>query len=112
MKYNKNLLHLDISSTGLSEAMLWFIGAALRRAKSLISLHLSGNPGVTPALKEYLHKRVRCKELETVNHIRLEKGSGIVPTLEHREMIAQKVREGVKVKKTLKYRRNESMLLD
>ena len=39
------MMHLDLSSTGLSSEMLREFGTALRRAKSLISLHLSGNPG-------------------------------------------------------------------
>ena len=37
------------------------IGAALRKAKSLLAIHLSGNPGVTPELKEYLYDRIRAK---------------------------------------------------
>ncbi len=40
--------------------MMYELGPALRRAKSIISLHLSGNPGIDDELKEYLHKRVHC----------------------------------------------------
>lgn len=76
MKYNKNLLHFDLSSTGLSEAMLWYIGTALRRAKSLVSLHLSGNPGVTKNVKDYLYKRVRCREIEDINHVKFDRLQG------------------------------------
>ena len=47
IKYNKNLLHLDLSYTGLDELTLMTIGSTLRRAKSLLSIHLTGNPGVT-----------------------------------------------------------------
>eukprot|EP00347_Sterkiella_histriomuscorum_P014450 403360819 len=57
IKYNKNLLHLDISNTGMTQPMLWSLGTALRRSRSLVSIHLSGNPGVTEQLKEYLHQR-------------------------------------------------------
>ena len=46
IKYNPKLLHFDISKTGLSKHQLIELGPALRRAKSLISLHASGNPGV------------------------------------------------------------------
>jgi hypothetical protein len=55
IKYNKTLIHFDLSSTGLNEGMVMHIGTALRRAKSLVSMHLSGNPGVTAQMKEYLH---------------------------------------------------------
>lgn len=60
IKYNKNLLHLDLTCTGLTDQMLRAIGTALRRARSILSLHLSGNPGITPALKSFLYQRIRC----------------------------------------------------
>ena len=63
IKYNKNLLHLDLSNTGMTEDMLWNIGTAMRRSRSMVALHLSGNPGVTQALKDYLEQRVRCKRV-------------------------------------------------
>jgi hypothetical protein len=36
------------------------IGASLKRGRSILSLHLSGNPGINNALKEYLSNRIRC----------------------------------------------------
>jgi len=55
--------------------MLWNIGSALSRAKSIISIHLSGNQGITPALKMMLKSRIRCKpEVAKKFHINLEKG--------------------------------------
>lgn len=54
IKYNRRLLHLDLSATGLSEPLLWCIGTSLRKSKSLISLHLSNNPGITKKLKDFL----------------------------------------------------------
>ena len=47
IKYNSRLLHFDLSYSGLTKRMLLPFGAALRRAKSLLCLHLSGNPGIT-----------------------------------------------------------------
>lgn len=52
IKRNKSLLHLDLSHTHLTEYMLWNIGKALSRARSVISVHLSGNRGITPTLKD------------------------------------------------------------
>lgn len=46
IKYNQNLLHVDLSNTGLTKRMLIEFGGALRKARSLICLHLSGNPGL------------------------------------------------------------------
>lgn len=54
IKRNKNLIHLDLSHTQLTEGMLWWIGSTLTRAPSLSSLHLSGNPGITSELKRQL----------------------------------------------------------
>jgi hypothetical protein len=44
----------------------------LRRAGSLLSIHLSGNPGLTEENREYLVKRIRCRpneDLERFNRI-------------------------------------------
>jgi len=46
IKYNKNLLHLDFSYTGMDEPTIMSIGSNLRRAKSLLAIHFTGNPGV------------------------------------------------------------------
>ena len=69
IKYNKNLLHLDLTQTGLNEKILWSFGTGLRRAKSLLSIHLTGNPGVSEGLKDYLFQRVRCKERVKENNL-------------------------------------------
>ncbi len=63
IKRNKNLIHLDLSHTQLTEGMLWWIGSTLTRAPSLASLHLSGNPGITSELKRQLQLRIRCKKM-------------------------------------------------
>ena len=60
IKRNRKLLHLDLSCTNLSEYMLWHIGKALSRARSVIAVHLSGNYGVTERLVELLPTRIRC----------------------------------------------------
>jgi hypothetical protein len=48
----------------MSEKILWYFGKALRRTKSLRAIHLSGNPGITKRLIDYLKKRVHCAEEE------------------------------------------------
>ena len=54
--------------------MLWKIGASLPRAKSLVSLHLSDNQGITPNLIEKLSKRVKCRELHFEKRVDLDAG--------------------------------------
>lgn len=41
--------------------MVTAMGTALRRAKSLIAVHLSGNPGCSQDTAEYLQQRVHCR---------------------------------------------------
>jgi hypothetical protein len=45
----------------LNELSIRVIGISLRRARSLESLHLSENPGVTLGVKDALFSRVKCK---------------------------------------------------
>lgn len=64
IKYNKRLMHLNLTNTGLTEYMIVQIGHSIRRAKSLNSVHLCSNPGSTTRVKEFLHKRVKCVPFE------------------------------------------------
>lgn len=36
----------------------------MRKAKSLLCLHLSGNPGLTPQVQEWVTQRIRCRPNE------------------------------------------------
>lgn len=48
----------------MSEQILWYFGKALRRTKSLRAIHLSGNPGISQRLIDYLKIRVHCSAEE------------------------------------------------
>ena len=74
IKRNKQLIHLDLTQTNLTEYMLWKLGSSLARAKSLVSIHFSGNQGITPALKHHLLSRIRCKEMPPEYKIGLDIG--------------------------------------
>lgn len=68
IKRNRSLLRLDLSNTGLSEKQLWHFGAALRRSKSIRSLHLSGND-ITEKLVDYLVERAHAHKVGHQNFI-------------------------------------------
>lgn len=70
MKHNSKLLHLNLSQTNLSRRMLEMIGPILRKARSMLALHLSGNPGVGQGLKDALHTRAHCAP--PVEHVHFE----------------------------------------
>lgn len=62
IKYNSNLLHVDLQGVGLTEYCLKMIGKALRKSRSVIGIHLSENPGLNDITKSYIFDRVRCKK--------------------------------------------------
>ena len=54
VKYNPNLIHLDLQNTGLMVPAIKQFGDLLTRAQSLKCLHLSGNDGVTEDTVKWL----------------------------------------------------------
>jgi hypothetical protein len=44
---NPELIHLDLSNTELTESMLIYLVDAIAESKSLMAVHLDGNPGLT-----------------------------------------------------------------
>jgi hypothetical protein len=62
IKRNKKLQHLNLDSTFMSEHMLFRICSSLTRSPSCLSLHCSGNPGITHRLKQMLWRRIRAKD--------------------------------------------------
>ena len=69
LKNNNKLIHLDLGNIGLTKNMLKQFGPALRRAKSLVALHLSGNPGIDNELKSILFSRIHCLPRFEINKI-------------------------------------------
>ena len=43
IKRSPSLIHLNLCCTGLYESLLIQFGKALRRSRSLLAIHLSGN---------------------------------------------------------------------
>ena len=46
IKHSRAMQHMDLTSTGLNTFLIKEIGNALRKARSLLCIHLSGNQGV------------------------------------------------------------------
>lgn len=57
---------MDITSTGLSSFIIKEIGTCLRRARSILSIHLSGNPGLNNENFDFLVNRLRCRPNEDI----------------------------------------------
>lgn len=62
VKYNPYLLHIDLTSTGLTRKQLMFFGKLLTRSQSLRSIHLSANPCLyDKEVLNWMQKRIRAK---------------------------------------------------
>lgn len=57
-------MHLNLSGMGMTSEMMSEFGRALRRTKSLVSLHLSQNNGDNLALRTHLVERAHVKTFE------------------------------------------------
>lgn len=64
IRYNKRLVHLDLTCTNISEAMFMQIIPGVKKTRSLMSIHLSGNPGVTNKVKQEALKILKAKTVE------------------------------------------------
>lgn len=63
IKYNTSLQHLSLSSTGLDFEMIKALAdGAITKARSLLSLHLSDNPGITPDNIAFLKTRIKAQK--------------------------------------------------
>ena len=67
IKQNKKMQHLDLSGTGLGKKIIHELGRCLRRAPSICSIHLSGNPGVSDKERRYLSERIHCRKNEDMD---------------------------------------------
>ena len=61
VKYDMSLIHVDLSYCRLNERCITDIGTQLRRAKTLIAIHFTGNTGVTQETKDFLYTRIHAK---------------------------------------------------
>lgn len=62
IKYNQNLMHLNLSHTFMDKDMIYKVSEAMNKARSLQSLHLSGNPGITDENINFIRKHIVCKD--------------------------------------------------
>jgi len=71
---SKKLIHLDLTKTSLSEEAILFILPTIKSSKNLQGVHLSGNPGVTDAVRERVTALLRVKppvQRRSVNIVKL-----------------------------------------
>jgi hypothetical protein len=57
---NRRLIHLDLSYTSLSSGIMYKMLPAIRKAKTLMAIHFTGNPGVTQEFKQWTFEKLDC----------------------------------------------------
>ena len=92
---NRKLVHIDLTSTNLSEEAILDILTAVKRSKNLQGIHLSGNPGVTENLKEQAKVLLKTKPKDSGQRLNLQNVLQ-EPTLKALEKTF--LRESVKIK--------------
>ena len=69
---NKMLQHFDLSSTHLPAWVISHIAKRLKKSGSLLSLHLTDNPGLhKEGIKDEIHAMLKCKPTEKKNYINI-----------------------------------------
>ena len=68
IKKNKSLQHLNLDAIGLNEAMVCMIGKTMRRAKSLLSIHMSYNPGTLPRAIQTVQQTIHAKPKKIIQN--------------------------------------------
>lgn len=91
IKRNKQLLHFDLTSTGLTTLIIKEMGSIIRRAASVLCVHLSDNPGLNDENCDYLPKRIKCRPREDIE--RFNRIQNLV--IRYFEEIPQSHREGI-----------------
>ena len=62
VRHNKSLVHFDLSTCGLNQQVFIDMIKGLKRAKSLLGLHMSGNPGVCPDIVDFWLKYLKIAQ--------------------------------------------------
>ena len=69
---NQALIHFNLSNTGLNQEIMYELMAYVRVSPSLVSLHLSSNPGVTEDAKAKYKMLLNAKYEKNVDNVILK----------------------------------------
>ena len=64
IRRNQNVQHINLTSCNLNQVMLSRIALGAKNSFSLMAIHFSNNPGVTPAVKAYLQVKLRASYMK------------------------------------------------
>lgn len=102
IKYNHHLQHLDLTNTGLDAEILREVAdQGLCKARSLVSLHLSQNPGITDEILAFYWQRLKAHEqpdLQPINFGEREQHRARAEHDNENEARKEKMQEFLKLK--------------
>ena len=96
IKHSRTLIHFNLTGCGLSKEVIFEIGTCLRRSRSVLVIHLSGNPGLTDENFDYLPRRAKCRPREDIE--RFTRITGVVKGVLSGQSHASNIIEGIKNK--------------
>lgn len=96
IKHSKTMIHINLTGTGLSAGVIYEIGTCLRRARSVLVIHVSGNPGLSRENMEYLPDRVKCRPREDIE--RYTRITGVVKGVLRATGAVGNIMDGIKVR--------------
>ena len=103
--------------------MIKRIGQAMRRTKSLCSIHLCQNPGATDRVRDYLRELIRCKPEEPYKQIKISEVLNRLNDITSKEVLKRQLaraeeaegekpvaRETIKIKQIMERKRQTSLV--
>ena len=96
IKHSKTMIHMNLTGTGLSSGVIYEIGTCLRRARSVLVIHISGNPGLSRENMEYLPDRIKCRPREDIE--RYTRITGVVKGVLRATGAVGNIMDGIKVR--------------
>ena len=73
VRHGKRLIHLDLTSTNLAEQILEQMLPGIKRSRTLMSVHFSGNPGVTKRVQQEAQRILKAKAVVPKQALNLQR---------------------------------------
>ena len=74
IKHSRTMQHINLTSTGLGTYIIREIGVNMRKSRALMSIHLSGNPGLTRQNMKIFTEGLKVRKDENIDRfIRIDK---------------------------------------
>ncbi len=84
IRRNLKLQHLDLTRCNLSQVMVGRIGLGVKCSQSMMAVHFTDNPGVTPSIRAFLQVKFKAKvppePTQSISNAFIEEEAGLKQT--------------------------------